>query len=117
MTFRKATPTLESRRILTFRCVDSGSRIPSGFRGNCQEPSRPLRRIADFASKPLIWSRDTTAVSFESRPTDQTTGVGEGCDPDYFNPTRCLWQLSLPLVFKLHRRTLRGRFSDIEECT
>ena len=50
---------------------------------------QPLHRDVDIISKPRIWNRGASAVSFETQPAFQTTGGGKGGNPTYFNPTLC----------------------------
>ena len=47
----------------------------------------------DIVSKPSNWSRGASAVSLETQPTSQITGVGKDCNSAYFNPTKCWHRL------------------------
>jgi len=96
--------------MLTFRCVGSGSRVPSGFQGNCQEPVRCvgswiyLNRLSAVGTPRPFCSKvdQPSKLQGSGRAATPTTSTQPGT------------VLSLRPVFKLHRRTPRGRFPDIE---
>jgi len=64
---------------------------PDEYRRHIRELSgpRPLRRVTDIDSKPLIWNRNTGIISFEAQPTAQIMGGGKDHNPAYLRPTEC----------------------------
>ena len=73
----------------------------------------PLCRDMDIVSKPHIWNHNTGVVSFECWPPSEIQGSGKAAIPA---TSIQLVPMSSPyLGFEFHRRTLGGRFLDIEQ--
>jgi len=64
---------------------------PDEYRRHIRELSgpRPLCRVTDVDSKPLIWNRNTRVISFEAQPTAQIMGGGKDHNPAKLRPTEC----------------------------